>query len=133
MKTLQIMIMPSFNTTRESMGIEEYEDYNSDRVLFQQGYDATVIEVEDNEVFEIEDGYIGRLLSNDEEEIEDDEVQDDEDQDDEDEEFKNDDGDNVYLINDIEDLDDKYEFILEGDLEEGEYQFLSKHNAILCI
>lgn len=123
MKTLQIMIMPSFDTTRESMGIEEYEDYNSDRVLFQQGYDATVIEVEDNEVFEIEDGYIGRLLSNDEEENEDDEN----------DEFKNEDGDNIYLINDIEDLDDKYEFILEGDLEEGEYQFLSKHNAILVI
>ena len=125
MKTLQIMIMPSFDTTREAMGIEEYEDYDSDSVLFQQGYDAEVIKVEDDEVFEIEDGYIGRILDEDYEDSEEDDIEIDDDSETEETE--------LYLISDLEDLEEKYEYILEGDLEEGRYKFLAKHNAILSL
>ena len=127
MKKLQIMIMPSFNTTRESMGIEEYEDYNPDSVLFQQGYDADVIEVEDNEVFKIEDGYIGRILDDEIDDELDEELDEDIDKDIETEETE------LYLISDLEDLEEKYEYLLEGDLEEGRYKFLAKHNAILSL
>jgi hypothetical protein len=39
----------------------------------------------------------------------------------------------LYLIRDLEDLNEKYEYVLEGDLDEGRYQFLAKHNAILFV
>lgn len=124
MKTLQIMIMPSFDTTREAMGIEEYEDYDSDSVLFQQGYDAEVIKVEDDEVFEIEVGYIGRILDE-EEDSEEDDIEIDDDSETEETE--------LYLISDLKDLDEKYEYVLDGDLDEGTYKFLAKYNAILIM
>jgi hypothetical protein len=125
MKTLQIMIMPSFDTTREAMGIEEYEDYDTDSILYQQGYDAEVIIVEDDEIFEIEEGYIGRIFDEDEDEDEDEDIE----VDDELETAETE----LYLIRDLEDLNEKYEYVLEGDLDEGRYQFLAKHNAILFV
>lgn len=132
MKTLRLLILPTFGSTRESMGIEDFEDIDSESILFQQGYDADVIEVEDNGIFRIEVGFIGSIL---EEELEvyleeNDDV-----------EFKIDDAFEIdddidkiyYLINDLEDLEEKYKFILEEDLEAGSYKFLSEHHAILSL
>ena len=95
--------------------------------MFQQGYDAEIIEIEDQETFEIRDGYIGRLIENNDEDDENENVsfQDAED------EFENDE--TVYLISDMEDLEDKYDFELDGDLTEGKYKFIAKHNAIFLI
>ena len=33
-KELQLLIMPSFDSVRESLGYEEHDDYNSDTILF---------------------------------------------------------------------------------------------------
>ena len=62
---LEVYLQPSFSLTRESMGIEEYEDYNSDAILFQQGYDANVLEVEAGNEFEIPEDYEASIISDD--------------------------------------------------------------------
>lgn len=61
MKTLKILITPSFESTRDSMGFSEDEDYNSDAVLFQQGYDMDVLEVESGEKFKINKKFKGQV------------------------------------------------------------------------
>jgi len=45
--------MPNFNQTRKGLGFEEHEDYDSDAVRFQQGYDIQQIDVEPGEKFSI--------------------------------------------------------------------------------
>jgi hypothetical protein len=59
MKTLSILIKPSFNSTLSDMGYEQNDDYDSDAVLFQQGFDMDYIEVEPGETFQIDDEYQG--------------------------------------------------------------------------
>ncbi|GGG51672.1 hypothetical protein [Bizionia arctica] len=61
MKPLEILIQPSFNSTRDSMGFSEDEDYNSYAVMFQQGYDMDVIEVEPGEKFKIKKNTNGQI------------------------------------------------------------------------
>ncbi len=127
MKTLTLMIMPNYDSARESLGYEDFEEGSSDAILFQQGYDADVIEIEDKETFKIEEGFIGRIIENDDE------------NDDESEEIEDADNDSeiddseLYLISDLEDLGQRYEYVLDGDLEEGSYKFLAKHNTILML
>lgn len=64
MKTLEILIKPSFESTRNSMGYSEEEDYNSDAVLFQQGYNIDIIKVEADDNFQIEGNYEGHINCN---------------------------------------------------------------------
>ena len=114
MKKLQIMMVPSLNSTRESMGFDDNEEVDSYAVLFQQGYDTDAIFVEDNEEFTIEEGYTGQVLiietddEGNEAEIEE-----------------------CYLIYDMYDLENKEEFLIDEDLEAGTYTFLAEHNVIL--
>jgi len=61
MKTLEILIKPSIDSTRNSMGISENEDYNSDAVLFQQGYDMDIMQVEPDDSFKISGDYEGEI------------------------------------------------------------------------
>lgn len=61
MKTLEIIIIPDFESTRDSMGFYEGDDYNEDAVLFQQGYDMDNMAVEAGDDFEIEEGYKGQI------------------------------------------------------------------------
>ncbi|MEI7676668.1 MAG: hypothetical protein WCJ03_07810 [Bacteroidales bacterium] len=117
MKKLTVLIMPTFDTTRESAGYDEDEDYDSDAILFQQGYDTEAIEVEDEESFQIPEGFTGRIA--------------DEDDEDDDEEADENKDSKLYLIYDLKNLEVKHEYLLEGDLEEGYYTFLAQHNAIL--
>ncbi|WP_460893424.1 hypothetical protein [Rufibacter soli] len=53
MDSLTILLMPNFNQTRKSMGYGEDEDYDSDAVGFQQGYDMHMMEIEPGEQFSI--------------------------------------------------------------------------------
>ena len=62
---LEVYLQPSYSSTLRSMGIDEDEDYNSEAVMFQQGYDAEVIEVEDGDTFQVPDDYSARILSDD--------------------------------------------------------------------
>jgi hypothetical protein len=61
MKTLEILITPSYESTRDLMDFSEDDDYDGDAVLFQQGYDMDVIEVEPGDTFEIEDDCKGQI------------------------------------------------------------------------
>jgi len=102
---LQLLIMPSFDSARESLGYEEHDDYNSDTVLFQMGYDGEIINIPDDEIFKIGKGFIGRIQS---------------------------DGD-FYLIKNKKDIKDKEEYILENDLSEGRYKFSAEDHVIYRI
>ena len=99
---LQLLIMPSFDSARESLGYGEYEDYNSDAVLFQMGYDGEIINIPDDEIFKIDKGFIGRIQSDGE----------------------------FYLIKNKKDLKDKEDYLIENDLTEGRYKFSSVDNVI---
>ena len=61
MKTLEILITPSYESTRDSMDFSEYHDYDGDAVLFQQGYDMDAMEVEPGGDFEIEEDFQGQV------------------------------------------------------------------------
>jgi hypothetical protein len=61
MKTLEIIITPSYESTRDSMDFSEDDDYDGDAVLYQQGYDMDVIEVEPGDDFEIEEDFGGQI------------------------------------------------------------------------
>ena len=53
MKTVEIMLTPDFANTAREMGYEEGDDYDSDAVLFQQGFDIEILEVKAGEKFTI--------------------------------------------------------------------------------
>lgn len=114
MKTLRVMMVPTYDSTRESMGIEDFEDGGNDAILFQQGYDSESFDIEDEEDFTINEGYTGQAVI----------VETDEDGNEEEIE-------ECFLIYELENLKDKHDFLLEADLEEGTYTFLAEHNAIL--
>lgn len=61
MKPLEILITPSYESTRDSMDFSEDDDYDGDAVLYQQGYDMDVIEVEPGDDFEIEEDFGGQI------------------------------------------------------------------------
>lgn len=108
-KTLEIMIMPDFDSTRESLGYDENDDYNSAAVFYQQGYDTDFIHVEDGEIFKISEGFIGRLNSEEP----------------------------VYLIQEDDDIkyeDDDLQYQehlrIKDDLIEGHYKYSEVNNII---
>ena len=53
MKEHRITHLPSYQETKREMGIEDYEDYDSDRVRYQQGYNMREFYVQPGETFEI--------------------------------------------------------------------------------
>jgi hypothetical protein len=61
MKILEILIKPSYDSTRKSMGISKNEDYDSDSVLFQQGYDIFPLNIEQGEKFKIKKNFTGHI------------------------------------------------------------------------
>src|ERR1035437_6184222 len=101
-KELQLLIIPSFDSVRESLGYEEHDDYNSDTVLFQMGYDGEMISIPDDEIFKIEKGFIGRIQS---------------------------DG-QYYLIKNKKDIKNKVDYMIENDLSEGNYKFSAEGHII---
>lgn len=61
MKILEILIEPSFESTMKEMGISPDEDYNSDGILFQQGYNMSNLEIEPREKFKIKKNTKGQI------------------------------------------------------------------------
>ena len=43
MKTIEILLKPSYQRTISELGYDENEDYNEDNVLFQQGYNTEIL------------------------------------------------------------------------------------------
>jgi hypothetical protein len=61
MKSLEILITPSYESSRDSMDFSEDDDYDGDTVLYQQGYDMDRLEVEPGEDFEIKEDFGGQI------------------------------------------------------------------------
>lgn len=59
---MQLFIKPTFDNVREDLGYDEFEDIDEDAIMFQQGYDGDVMEVEDGESFEISEGYLANIM-----------------------------------------------------------------------
>ena len=49
---MKLFIKPTFDNIREDLGYDEFEDVDEDAIMFQQGYDGDIMEVEDGESFE---------------------------------------------------------------------------------
>lgn len=60
---MQILIKQAIDSLRKEMGYEEWEEVDEEALLFQQGYDGDVIEVEDGETFEIPVGSEGQIIN----------------------------------------------------------------------
>lgn len=63
MQNLEIIIKPTFDSTRDSMDYSEDDDFDSNAVLFQQGYDMDFMDVEPGDSFTINEGYTGEIDS----------------------------------------------------------------------
>ena len=50
---MKLFIKPTFDNIREDLGYDEFEDVDEDAIMFQQGYDGDIMEVEDGESFEM--------------------------------------------------------------------------------
>ena len=48
---MKLFIKPTFDNIREDLGYDEFEDVDEDAIMFQQGYDGDIMEVEDGESF----------------------------------------------------------------------------------
>ena len=44
---MKLFIKPTFDNIREDLGYDEFEDVDEDAIMFQQGYDGDIMEVED--------------------------------------------------------------------------------------
>lgn len=64
MKTVEIYLKPSLKSTFEHLQIDENDDYNEDMILFQQGNDMDVIEIEAGEEFKISNKFEFGQLEN---------------------------------------------------------------------
>ena len=64
MKSIKIILKPSYNKTISELGFDENEDYNEDAVLFQQGYDMEILEVNPGDIFEIDEDFESGHLEN---------------------------------------------------------------------
>jgi len=101
---LRIMIIPDFDYVRESMGYEDYDDFNANAVLHRQGFDSFHLEVSDKEIFIIPENYIGRIDSDD----------------------------TYYLLPDEEELEFKEDYPIQDDLMSGTY-ILSASERVLTM
>lgn len=102
---LQVFIMPGFDSVRESLGYEEYDDYNVDSILFKQGYDGVHQVIKDEEIFEIPEDHIGRISSESE----------------------------FYLLTSEEDRGEKEFYVIEDDLNAGRYKLSLKDHVIYSL
>ena len=59
---MQIFVRPTLNYVRKDLGFEEWEDVDEFTLLFQQGFDGEVIDIEDGETFTIPEDYIGGIV-----------------------------------------------------------------------
>ncbi|MDE6689128.1 MAG: hypothetical protein K2J86_04520 [Prevotella sp.] len=62
---MQIFIKQTIDSLLKDLGYEEWDDVDEDALLFQQGYNGYVIEVEDGEIFEIPEETEGQIIDED--------------------------------------------------------------------
>ena len=98
---LQLILMPDFDSARESLGYEEFDDFDSEDVLYRQGYDGELLEISDEEEFEIGENLIARINSENE----------------------------YYLLKNKEDFELKQDFVID-DLPPGRYKLCLEENVI---
>lgn len=90
---MEILVKQTIESLRKDLGYEEWEDVNTDDLLYRQGYEGYVIEVEDGETFEIPEECIGQII-----------------------------GEGTYYMN-IEIFEDEFEReVIETDLDAGSYR-----------
>lgn len=104
-KKLQLFLMPSFEAVRESMGFDEFDEDNTEAILFQQGYNGSIIDILDGQIFKIKEGFIGRINSKG----------------------------NYYLLSDEEDLEDKKDYQIENEILCGKYRFSAKERVLYVL
>lgn len=102
METITLFLTPEFDTIRDEMGYDENDDFDAYDILFQQGYDREMIEVEENEIFEIPEGYIATIQAMDA-------------------------NDEFYILDEGEDIFEKEDFQTET-LREGQYRYDATEN-----
>ena len=102
METITLFLTPEFDTIRDEMGYDENDDFDAYDILFQQGYDGEMIEVEENEIFEIAEGYIATIQATDT-------------------------NDEFYILDEREDVFEKEDFQTET-LREGQYRYDAAEN-----
>ena len=59
---MNILIMPTIEHLRRNLDYEEWDDDVDNELLFRQGYDGYVVEVEDGETFTIPYGAEGQII-----------------------------------------------------------------------
>jgi len=99
METITLFLTPEFDTIRDEMGYDENDDFDAYDILFQQGYDGEMIEVEENEISE---GYIATIQATDT-------------------------NDEFYILDEGEDVFEKEDFQTET-LREGQYRYDAAEN-----
>ena len=102
METITLFLTPEFDTIRDEMGYDENDDFDAYDILFQQGYDGEMIEVEENEIFEIPEGNIATIQATDT-------------------------NDEFYILDEGEDVFEKEDFQTET-LREGQYRYDAAEN-----
>lgn len=103
-ETLQIIIMPDIDSIQKSMGYDEFDDSNSDAILSQQGSDGEVMEIADEEEFEINNNFIAKIYSDNE----------------------------YFLLENKKQIDFKLDFIVD-ELPSGRYKYCSEGNIIYIL
>jgi len=106
MESIYLTIMPSFESIRKLFGFKESDNYDSAVIFKEQKSFAHSRLIEDREIFEIEEGCIGQVIS----------------------ESKL-----CLLHEDDIDKESAYDNILEGDLPQGKYQFWARNKSILIL
>lgn len=59
---MEILVKQTIESLRKDLGYEEWEDVNTDGLLYRQGYEGYVMEVEDGETFEIPEETAGQII-----------------------------------------------------------------------
>lgn len=62
---MELYLMPTLESSQETLDYDFIDEENIDALLFQQGYDMDCVEVEDGDTFEVPKGMIGRVSSED--------------------------------------------------------------------
>lgn len=59
---MKILLIPNYDSVRDDMGYGENDDYNSDAVLFQQGFETDSLDIDDGETFRVPEKYLGQIV-----------------------------------------------------------------------
>lgn len=58
---MRLYIKPTLDNVQGDLGYNENDEVNIDSLLFQQGFDIDMVDVDDDERFEIPVGFVGEI------------------------------------------------------------------------